>query len=138
MITRRNTLLAALSALLVSLIAPLPLLASGGNTPVPGIDIIVKEAGITASFAPRDLKAVNALKGMEKPALIGKIAAGYVTKITKGEAPKGGWAPVLSKGLIKDWCLDCKGGTTKINAKTSEGKSITIYLKLDSIKGETD
>lgn len=112
-------------------------LANGGSNPIPSIDII-KDASIAASFALRDLKAVNELKGMEKPALIGKIAAGYVVKMTKGEAPKGGWAPVLSKGLMNDWCLECKGGTTVINAKTGEGKSITIYLKLESIKGETD
>lgn len=130
MITRRNTLLAALSALSISLIAPLPLLAQGGNTPVPGIDIIVKSVDNPTPFTPRDLKAVNGLKGLEKPALIGEIAAGYVSEMTKSAAPKGGWAPVLSKGLIADWCLDCRGGSTVIKAKTAEGKPITIIIKI--------
>lgn len=130
MIFPRNIVFAVLRAFLISLTIPLPLLANGGSIAVPGIDVIIKEASITAPFTPRDLKAVNGLKGLEKPALIGEIAAGYVSEMTKDAAPKAGWAPVLSKGLIADWCLDCRGGSTVIKAKTAEGKPITIIIKI--------
>jgi len=58
--------------------------------------------------------------------------------MTDGAAPKGDWAPALSKALISDWCFDCRGGTTVIEAETSEGKKITVYLKLEAINGESN
>jgi len=41
MINRRHTFIAALCALFLSVSIPLPLLATGGNDPVPGIDVII-------------------------------------------------------------------------------------------------
>ena len=60
------------------LATPFSALASGGNDPVEGIDIIIKEAGLagqTVSFSKNEIEAVNKVKGMERPALIAKIAA---------------------------------------------------------------
>lgn len=115
----------------MGLSSTLPAWASGGNTPVPGIDIIIKNVNFEGSFSRRDLEAVNNLKGMDKPELIAKIAAGYLTKAMEGDAPEGGWAKVLTKGLMSDWNVDERGGTTAIKVRTKGSeKPMTVIFKL--------
>ncbi|MHA1128860.1 MAG: hypothetical protein ACTSRN_07920 [Alphaproteobacteria bacterium] len=118
------------------LATPFSALASGGDDPVPGIDIIIKEAGLagqTVSFSKTEIAAVNEVKGMERPALIAKIAARYVAKYAKDANPEGGWYRVLSKGLTADWCLECQGGETAIKAMVEEtGKTFVVIIRMGS------
>ncbi len=118
------------------LATPFSALASGGNTPVAGIDIIIKEAslaGQTVSFSKNEIAAVNEVTGMERPALIAKIAARYVAKYAKGAKPEGGWYRILSKGLIADWCLECRGGETAIKAMVEDtGKTFVVTIRMGS------
>ena len=118
------------------LATPFSALASGGNTPVAGIDIIIKEAslaGETVSLSDDEMAAVNKVKGMERPALIAKFAAQYVEKYAKEANPKGGWYRVLSKGLTADWCLECSGGETAIKAIAEEsGKTYIVTIRIKS------
>lgn len=138
MALHRNTFFTALSILLICLTAPQSLFANGGDDPIARIDIFVQEETIkatkgeriSASFTLRDLKEVNVRKGMRKPDRIAIIAARYVNQLAKGAAPSTGWKHVLRKGLRHDWCIDCRGGTTVLNAKTIEGRTTTIVIKI--------
>lgn len=135
----RNTLFAALSILLMCLTAPLPLFANGGDDPISSIEIVIKETGIrttkgqhiSVSFTRRDLKEVNVRKGRERAYQIAMIAERYVTQLAKG-TPTTSWGHVLVKGLLHDWCNDCRGGTTVLKARTTDGSTTTIVIKITS------
>lgn len=96
--------------------------AQGGNDPIDGIDIIVKEDPsqapiMSGSFTPEQLEQLNALTGMERPAYIAKVTAGMAQKSIGGAAPKGGWNAVFQKALVENWNPDEKGGSTDIRAQ---------------------
>ena len=123
----------ALSAILV---IPTQAFAGGGDNPVEGIDIIIKEAGLAgnqSSFTKSEMIAVNRLKGLEKPAMIAKIAARKAKKIPLVTPPKGGWYAVFKSGLIKEWCFECDCGSTIIKGTSLEtGKKFVVTIKLKS------
>ncbi|NRA88964.1 MAG: hypothetical protein HRU28_16620 [Rhizobiales bacterium] len=125
-------------ALSVVLIMPTQAFASGGDTPVPGIDIIIK--GLTenkSSFTKSEMLAVNRLKGLEKPAMIARIAARKAKKMPLVTPPKGGWYAVFKSGLIKEWCFECDGGSTIIKGTSLEtGKKFVVTIKLKSNGGK--
>lgn len=122
----------------VMLSNPFIALASGGDNPVPGIDVIIKSASIKqikVTFNSRELAAVNKLKGKEKPTLIAKIAANKVTSKLPKYKVKGGWNKAFKNGLLKTWCAKCNGGTTSMTVKGNGGQdrleeSFNISIKL--------
>lgn len=129
-----------LKALVVTAMLAIPVtaFASGGDTPIPGIDIIIKSLSNSAkplSFTESELTTVNKLKGFEKPEMIAKIAERKAKMRPLITAPKGGWFTVLKDGLIEDWCVDCNGGETEIKATSQEtGKAFVVLIKIKSHK----
>ena len=116
--------------------------AQGGNDPIEGIDIIMKkdpsEEAIRNpfSFGEEELKTLNSLKGMDRPALIAGYAAQYAQKQARGAAPKGGWDAALKKGLIADWNVDERGGSTTIKITTLKPKAnyiVTVTQDKDDL-----
>lgn len=139
MTLHRNTLFYALSILLICLTTPQPLFANGGDDPIAHIDILIQENivnatkgdRVRASFTRRDLKEVNVRKGTNRPDQIARISARYVSQLATG-APSTSWGHVLGKGLRHDWCTTCRGGTTVLTAKTTEGRTVTVVIKITS------
>jgi len=66
---------------------------------------------------------------MERPALIASYAAQYAQKQAGGAAPKGGWDAALKKGLIANWNVDERGGSTAIKVTTLKPKVKTRLAK---------
>ena len=133
---------------LVSILAATTALSSaafahGGDDPIEGIDIIIKrdsssEAIIKpVNFREEELKTLNSLKGMERPALIASYAAQYAQKQAGGAAPKGGWDAALKKGLIANWNVDERGGSTAIKFTTLKPSANYIMTVTVQSEGES-
>jgi hypothetical protein len=111
--------------------------AQGGNDPVPGIDIIIKEAGIQApiiniGFNPDQLKKLNSLKGFDRPAYMASVGAGIAQKTARGAPPKGGWEAAFKETLTKNWTVEERGGSTTVNVATQEQKyAITFTVRTE-------
>ncbi|QRM89734.1 hypothetical protein FG167_11025 [Lacinutrix sp. WUR7] len=105
-------------------------LLSGGNTPVEGIDIIIKEAGINNGFVPiagaalavEDLKEISALTDIERSEYIAKVITPIVEKATKEK----GLEKVILKGLIETRCIECKSFEV-FDFKVPSNESKKIY-----------
>lgn len=100
-------------------------LAQGGDDPISGIDIIMKEDPSLApvmnvGFTPDQLKKINSVKDMDRPSYMAMIGAQYAHKATKGAQPKGGWEDVFKQALIKNWNPEERGGSTTLGAQTGE------------------
>ena len=116
--------------------------AQGGDDPISGIDIIMKkdpsqEPIKPVSFGEEELKKLNSLKGMDRPALIAGYAAQYAQRQAGGAAPKGGWDAALRKGLIADWNVDERGGSTTIKITTLKPSANYIVTVTVQSEGES-
>lgn len=120
MITKR-TFLAAGAALLASGSCA-PLLAQGGDDPMPGIDIIIKKDPWPEpkpfSFSEEQMEAVNAVKGDARPTLAMKLVAEELMrqgfKLDRPDA----FVAAGAKALSDQWCGPCK----MLDAATAEFK----------------
>lgn len=94
----------ATCALMTSLASPM--WAQGGDDPIPGIDIIIKEDPSLVpikpfSFDTAEMKQINALKGNDRPA--------YALKLIAREIGAGGaFVASGAKALEGIWCGPCK------------------------------
>jgi hypothetical protein len=107
-----------------------PAMAQGGNTPVEGIDIIIKEAGISPPIKPfslngGEIKTLNKLKGADRPAFVLKTVA---KRIGAGDS----FVQSGMKALGDIWCGPCKMAD-EIAVKFPDGK--TTYLLEIKFKG---
>lgn len=113
----------------------------GGNTPVPGIDIIIKrEISNSDGFHPiagaalgiKELKEISALAGIERSVYISKVITPIIEKATKEK----GLEKDILKGLIKTRCIECKSFeafTFKVPSKNSKKSYvITLNTKFDT------
>lgn len=136
MITRRNTLLAGLSALMLSLTTPLPVLATGGDDPISGIDIIIKENPSLVPIKPfsltdGQLEKLSGLKQKDGARFLSKIIADHIAKAGGG----GGKVDVQDlsfAALADEWCAPCKMvNSIAIKFKDPDsGVTYSVLLKL--------
>ena len=125
---------------LITLIAStcflLPMLsyAQGGNTPVPGIDIIIKEAGISAKVDLNDsqLKRVSALKDEARSHYLSKVIPPMLNKAMEGRFNEKELQSVLLKQLLANRCNPCKAFETfsykAQDSRTKKSYSVTFNL----------
>ena len=132
----------SIAAITLALIYSTAAFAQGGDDPIEGIDIIVKkdpsqEAIMAGSFNPDELKVLNTLKGMDRPAYMAKVGASYAQEATRGAQPKGGWKAVFQKALVKNWNPEEKGGSTTVRAQTGkQAYKVTFTVQAEGqIKG---
>ena len=116
--------------------------AQGGDNPVPGIDIIIKNASnqaavMSVSFTPDQLKQINSVTGMERLSHMAMVGGQHEEKAAKGAQPKGGWEAVFKQGLIKNWNPEEKGGSTTISAQTSE-QAYKVTFTVGAVKGDNN
>ncbi|WP_417257140.1 hypothetical protein [Celeribacter halophilus] len=125
--TSRRTFMIGAAALGMTLMTGLsPALAEGPDTPVEGIDIIIKEAGISSPIKPfslsgGEIKTLNGLKGADRPAFVLKTVA---KRIGAGEE----FVQSGMKALGDIWCGPCKM-VNDISVKFPVGKA-TYMLDL--------
>jgi hypothetical protein len=119
----------------------------GGNDPVPGIDIIIKEAG-TTGFTPlagaalgaagpikmdkQSLKELSALADIERSVYLSKYLTPIFEKVTKEK----GVEKAILNGLIETRCIECKSFEVfnfKVPSNNSKKMySITLKTKFDT------
>ncbi|WP_194851990.1 hypothetical protein [Nonlabens antarcticus] len=109
----------------------------GGNDPVPGIDVIIKEAGIKETLATfsvdhRSLKELSDLKDEERSIYLSKYLTPILEKITKEK----GLEQMILKGLLETRCVECNDYEVfdfKVSSKKSKKEySITLNTKFDT------
>jgi hypothetical protein len=109
----------------------------GGNTPVPGIDIIIKEAGIMApngtfKMDKKSLKELSALRDIDRSVYLSKYLTPIFEKITREK----GVEKAILKGLIETRCIECKSFEVfefKVPSNQSKKEySITLNTKFDT------
>lgn len=113
---------AALTAGFISL-SVLPVWAQGGDDPIEGIDIIVKEDPSAAPIRPyslsgRDLDGFNALNGDDRPAYLMAVIAKHIDA-------RDGFVRASTEALSKYMCSDCE-----------IGREINIAFAADDVKYE--
>lgn len=104
-----------------------PALAIGGDDPIPGIDIIVKEDPGSRPINPfsltgNEVKTLNGLKGAERPTFVLKATA---KRIDAGDA----FVQSGMKALGDIWCGPCKM-INEITVKFPVGE-VTYVLELN-------
>ena len=125
----------SIAAITLALIYSTAAFAQGGNDPIGGIDIIVKEDPslapvMSVSFDKNQLKKLNSLKGKDRPTYMAKIGAQYAEEAACGEQPKGGWDRVFQKALIDNWNPDERGGSTTLRTKAgNQAFKVTFKVK---------
>lgn len=134
--TRRNTLLAGLSALMLSLTAPLPVLATGGDDPISGIDIIIKEDPSLVPIKPfsltdGQLEKLSGLKQKDGARFLSKIIADHIAKAGGGSG-KVDVQDLSFAALADEWCAPCKMvNSIAIKFKDPDGGvTYSVLLKL--------
>ena len=119
----------------------------GGDDPVPGIDIIIKEESVTG-FTPlagaalgaagplkmdnQSLKKLSALADIERSVYLSKYLTPIFEKVTKEK----GVEKAILKGLIETRCIECKSFEVfsfKVPSnKSKKMYSITLNTKFDT------
>ncbi|PCJ76726.1 MAG: hypothetical protein COA53_00435 [Rhodobacteraceae bacterium] len=130
--TKRQLLKTTVAAGFIAILGGIPAFAEGGNDPIGGIDIIVKEDPgsqrvVKFSLSGGEVKRFNALKGSERSAYLAKIAAPYLAKVGEGRSEKE-WAGMLTDALGDNWCGPCRmvGETLARDVKMKDGISAFI------------
>ncbi|MGL1922325.1 MAG: hypothetical protein OCD03_14975 [Hyphomicrobiales bacterium] len=109
------------------LASPLAVFAQGGNNPIEGIDIIIKEDPSQAPIRPisltgGELKKYNSMKASGRAIYLSKFVSERMNKITDGANPKDGWQKLLHSSLASEWCAPCKMVAFTVHAETKETK----------------
>jgi hypothetical protein len=83
MLTKRSFITAATAIAFTATLGLSPALAIGGNDPIPGIDIIVKEDPGSRPIKPfslteREMKQLNSLKDADRPTFTLKLIAEHI------------------------------------------------------------
>ncbi|MDO6456258.1 hypothetical protein Q4560_05680 [Celeribacter halophilus] len=105
--TSRRTFMIGAAAFGMTLMAGLsPAMAEGPDTPIPGIDIIIKSVTNSKPIKPfslsgGEIKTLNGLKGTDRPAFVLKTVA---KRIGAGEE----FVQSGMKALGDIWCGPCK------------------------------
>ena len=136
MITRRRLLLTATGAL--ALAAPLaatpPAWATGGNDPIPGIDIIILEDPASRPIKPfsldkPQLEKLASLSMDEGAAFLSELIAAHLKRSAPDCCGKV-TVPDLTAALAKEWCGPCKM-VEEVTAKVPMDKgALLITLKI--------
>ena len=133
----------SVTAIALALAYSVTAFAQGGDDPIEGIDIIIREdpsqAPIAAvSFTPDQLKKINSVKGMDRPSYMAKVGAIYAQEAARGAEPKGGWNAVFQKALVKNWNPEEKGGSTTVRTQTGkQAYKVTFTVQADGeIQGQ--
>lgn len=101
---------------------------SEGGNPIPGIDIIIKDASISQpihSFGlnKHQMERFNTLKVPGRSMFLAKIVAKKMRKLSKGSRPQGGWQKLLKNSIASNWCGPCKMVAFRVHAKTLQTKT---------------
>lgn len=109
------------------LASPLTVFAQGGDDPIEGIDIIIKEDPSQASFRPislsgGQLKKYNSMKASGRAVYLSKFVSEKMNKITDGANPEGGWQKLLHSSLASEWCGPCKMVAFSVHAEIEKAK----------------
>lgn len=138
MITRRTTVFAGLSALMLSLTTPLPVLAIGGDDPIGGIDIIIKKDPGSQPIKPfslseGQLEKLSGLKQKDGARFLSEIIAEHITKADGNGGGKVSVQDLSFVALADEWCAPCKM-VNSVAVKFKDPESGTTYSVLLKLK----
>ncbi|MCH3885094.1 hypothetical protein [Tenacibaculum aquimarinum] len=112
-------------------------LFQGGDDPVEGIDIIIKNANnnvnlSTIKMDKQSLKELSALADKDRSVYLSK----YITPIVERATTEKGLESTILKGLLENRCVECKSFETftfKVLSNTKkENYTITFNIKFDT------
>lgn len=118
----------------ITLLIPTLVFAQGGNTPVEGIDIIIKEAGKSGKVElnERQLKRVSALKDEARSYYLSEVIPPMLNKAMDGKYNEKELQNILLKQLLANRCNPCKVFETfsykAQDSRTKETYSVTFNL----------
>jgi hypothetical protein len=128
---RRTLLTSGLSALSLPLLIALPAWATGGNDPIPGIDIIILEDPASRPIPPFSLSGgqldkLNELKGEDGARFLSGIISAHLTKC----CDKPDFNDMIFKALAPHWCAPCKMANSISFKFGAEDTTFTVSLKI--------
>ncbi len=135
-----------LSLLSLTLALPSLAFAAGGNDPIKGIDIIIKEDPgsqpiANIPFTDSEISQYNELRENDRPAYLNKVIVPKLERVNKKYNYDIKWNPIIEKGIEQQWCItvpcDAKSNmiiqlTIPENMRQSEVK-FTLASKQDTV-----
>lgn len=119
----------------ITLLAPGLVFAQGGNDPVEGIDVIIKEAGLAARVELDDeqLGKVSALKDEDRSIYLSEVLPSMINKAMDGRFNETELQMILLKNLLANRCDPCNAFETfsysAIDSKSKQVYSIQFNLQ---------
>ncbi|MBU2966914.1 hypothetical protein Q4508_18215 [Amphritea sp. 2_MG-2023] len=118
----------------ITLLVPTLVFAQGGDTPVEGIDIIIKAAGLSGKVELNEgqLKRVSALKDEVRSYYLSEVIPPMLNKAMGGKYNEKELQNILLKQLLANRCNPCKAFETfsykAKDSRTKETYSVTFNL----------
>ena len=99
-----------LSLLSLTLALPSLSLAAGGNDPITGIDIIIKEDPgsqpiANIPFTDSEISQYNELRENDRLAYLNKVIVPKLERVNKKYNYDIKWNPIIEKGIEQQWCI---------------------------------
>lgn len=115
-----------LSLLSLTLAVPSLTFAAGGNDPIIGIDIIIKEDPgsqpiANIPFTDSEINQYNKLRESDRPAYLTKVIVPKLERVNQKYNYDINWNPIITKGVEQQWCI-----TVPCDAKTTVVMQLTI------------
>lgn len=110
--------------------------AQGGNDPISGIDMIIKEDPGSRPIRPlslstREIKQLNKLKGNARPKFLAKVITPRLAKISERAEASINWNKELQQGLSDHWCGPCKMATSFTLISKSKDPEVTYKVNFN-------
>lgn len=133
MISRRIFLTNASALFVAANFMATSALAQGGDDPIPGIDIIIKEDPslipvMDASFGRDPLAKLNDMKGQDRPEYITSVVSDLVKKVELDRS----FQEDLYRALSSKWSEDYRPDKVTIKARSKDGEqhyTLTVVIK---------
>ena len=99
-----------LSLLSLTLAVPSLSLAAGGNDPITGIDIIIKEDPgsqpiANIPFTDSEISQYNELRENDRLAYLNKVIVPKLERVNQKYNYDIKWNPIIEKGIEQQWCI---------------------------------
>ena len=99
-----------LSLLSLTLALPSLSLAAGGNDPITGIDIIIKEDPgsqpiANIPFTDSEISQYNELRENDRLAYLNKVIVPKLERVNQQYNYDIKWNPIIEKGIEQQWCI---------------------------------
>ncbi len=99
-----------LSLLSLTLALPSLSLAAGGNDPITGIDIIIKEDPgsqpiANIPFTDSEISQYNELRENDRLAYLNKVIVPKLERVNQKYNYDIKWNPIIEKGIEQQWCI---------------------------------